>query len=162
MIILGIDPGTATTGFGIVENKDDRLSTIDYGCIRTEAKTPFGLRLNRIYEHLVEIIGRYNPDSIAMEALFFCRNVKTALSVGQAQGAIILAATRAGRPLYEYTPLQIKQAVTGFGRASKDQVQEMVRILLNLPQPPQPDDAADALAAAICHIHLWQFAKGRQ
>ncbi|MDI6792397.1 MAG: crossover junction endodeoxyribonuclease RuvC [bacterium] len=157
MIILGIDPGTATTGFGIVENKDSQLSAIDYGCIQTEAKTPFGRRLNQIYDRLTEIISRYNPGAIAMEGLFFCRNVKTALSVGQAQGVIILAAIRAGQSVYEYTPLQIKQAVTGFGRADKNQVQEMVRILLNLPHLPKPDDAADALAVAICHIHSLQF-----
>ena len=151
MIILGIDPGLATVGYGVIEYKGNRYKTIDYGTIRTDSKTIFPERLKKIYDELSNIIDRYNPVDLAVEELFFNKNVKTAIQVGQARGVEILAAIHKGLEVYEYTPLQVKQAVVGYGRAEKSQVQEMVKILLNLKEIPKPDDAADALAVAICH-----------
>ncbi|NLW41245.1 MAG: crossover junction endodeoxyribonuclease RuvC [Tissierellia bacterium] len=151
MIILGIDPGLATVGYGVIEYKGNRYKTIDYGTIRTDSKTIFPERLKIIYDELSNIIDRYNPVDLAVEELFFNKNVKTAIQVGQARGVEILAAIHKGLEVYEYTPLQVKQAVVGYGRAEKSQVQEMVKILLNLKEIPKPDDAADALAVAICH-----------
>lgn len=151
MIILGIDPGLATVGYGVIEYKGNRYKTIDYGTIRTDSKTIFPERLKIIYDELSNIIDRYNPVDLAVEELFFNKNVKTAIQVGQARGVEILAAIHKGLEVYEYTPLQVKQAVVGYGRAEKSQVQEMVKILLNLKKIPKPDDAADALAVAICH-----------
>lgn len=151
MIILGIDPGLATVGYAVIEYKGNRYKTIDYGTIRTDSKTIFPERLKIIYDELSNIIDRYNPVDLAVEELFFNKNVKTAIQVGQARGVEILAAIHKGLEVYEYTPLQVKQAVVGYGRAEKSQVQEMVKILLNLKEIPKPDDAADALAVAICH-----------
>ena len=157
MLILGIDPGIAIVGYSIVECKGNNLKAIDYGCITTDADMLFPDRLKIVYDKLTEIIEKYNPDDLAIEELFFNKNVKTAMKVGQARGVEILAARNKGINTYEYTPLQIKQAVTGYGRADKNQVQEMVKMLLNLKEKPKPDDVADALAVAICHAHSGTF-----
>ena len=156
MRILGIDPGFAIAGYGVVDYNNLKFTTVDYGVIRTENNISFPKRLQRIYFSVNEIIDRYNPDFISVEELFFNTNVKTAIAVGHARGAILLAAENRGLPIYEYTPLQIKQAVTGYGRADKIQMQQMVKTLLNLNAVPRPDDAADALAAAICHGHSYK------
>lgn len=153
MIILGVDPGLATTGYGLVEHKGNRFKLLDFGAIRTGSDLPFNLRLQTIFRDLSGIIREYNPQVMAVEELFFNRNVKTALMVGQARGVILLAGSEAGLRVFEYTPLQVKQAVVGYGRAKKEQVQEMVRVLLNLREIPSPKDAADALAVCICHGH---------
>lgn len=157
MIIFGVDPGLAIVGYGIIEYSGNRYRAIDYGCIKTEAKTPFTERLKIIYDELSSIIDRYDPDDLAIEELFFNKNAKTALKVGQARGVEILSAVNKGVDVYEYTPLQIKQAVAGYGRADKKQVQEMVKLLLNLQKIPSPDDVADALAVAICHSSCLKF-----
>ncbi len=151
MIILGIDPGVAMVGYSIVECKGNNVKAIDYGCIITKAEEHFPDRIKTIYDRLLEIIDEYQPDDLAIEELFFNKNVKTAIMVGQARGVEILAAVNRGLDIYEYTPLQIKQAVTGYGRADKKQVQQMVKMILNLKETPKPDDVADALAIAICH-----------
>lgn len=151
MIILGIDPGIAIVGYSIVEYKGNKMKAIDYGCIRTESDLMFPQRIKIIYDRLIEIIQKYRPDDLAIEELFFNKNVKTAIKVGQARGVEILAAVNEKLDIYEYTPLQIKQAVVGYGRADKNQVQEMVKMLLNLEKKPKPDDVADALAVALCH-----------
>jgi len=157
MIILGIDPGLAIVGYGLIEYKGSKYEPIDYGCIYTEADLDLPERLQIIYRELSNLIDRYNPDNVAMEELFFNKNVKTAIKVGQARGVEILAAVNKGKSVYEYTPLQIKQSVVGYGRAEKRQVQEMVKLLLNLKEIPKPDDAADALAVAICHSSCLKF-----
>lgn len=151
MIILGIDPGIALVGYSIVEFIGNRYRALEYGCITTDASLSCPERLQIIYRELTDIIEKYKPDDFAIEELFFNKNVKTAITVGQARGVQILAGINSGLPIYEYTPLQIKQAVTGYGRADKRQVQEMVKLLLNLKEIPKPDDAADALAVALCH-----------
>ena len=151
MIILGIDPGTATTGYGLIEEKSGKLALVDYGVIITEPKMTLEQRLERLYDQLGDIIDEYNPDEIAVEQLFFSNNVKTAMAVGQARGVILLATQKAGVPMSEYTPNQVKNGICGYGAADKKQVQKMVQMLLNLTELPQPDDAADALAIAICH-----------
>ncbi|MCL5290743.1 MAG: crossover junction endodeoxyribonuclease RuvC [Bacillota bacterium] len=159
MIILGIDPGTAITGFGLVEYLGNRYKPIAYSCLRTGSGLPLDLRLQRIYRGLQEIIARYRPDSMAVEELFFNNNARTALAVGHARGIAMLAGANAGIPVAEYTPLQVKQAVAGYGKADKQQVQFMVKTLLCLQEIPKPDDVADALAIAICHAH-WISAPG--
>ena len=151
MIILGIDPGYAIVGVGVVEYSGNKFRTLDYFAITTEAHTPFEERLKIIYEGICETIEKYKPDFMAVEELFFNNNAKTAIAVGQARGVILLGAVNANVPIYEYTPLQVKQAVAGYGRADKHQVQYMVKLLLKLDKTPKPDDAADALAAALCH-----------
>lgn len=151
MIILGIDPGIAIVGYSVVECKGNKFKAIEYGCIKTKAGVLFPDRIKTIYNRLIEIIDKYQPDDLAIEELFFNKNVKTAIKVGQARGVEILAAVNKGLSIYEYTPLQIKQAVVGYGRADKKQVQEMVKLLLNLKEVPKPDDVADALAVALCH-----------
>jgi crossover junction endodeoxyribonuclease RuvC len=153
MLVLGIDPGTAITGYGLVQGKDDDLTLVAYGAITTSSDWPLPERLQRIYQELTTLIKDQQPTTVAVEELFFSKNVRTALSVGQARGVALLAAANAGLPIHEYTPLQVKQAIAGYGRATKDQVQQMVRMLLALDSVPQPDDAADAIAVAICHIH---------
>jgi crossover junction endodeoxyribonuclease RuvC len=153
MLVLGIDPGTAITGYGLVKGEDDDLTLVAYGAITTSSDWPLPERLQRIYRELTALIEARQPTAVAVEELFFSKNVRTALSVGQARGVALLAAANAGLPIHEYTPLQVKQAITGYGRATKDQVQQMVRMLLALDSVPQPDDAADAIAVAICHIH---------
>lgn len=151
MIILGIDPGIAITGYGIVQCKGNSFKAIDYGIITTEANTPFPKRLKILYDEMNKVIEKFHPEDLAIEELFFNKNVKTAIKVGQARGVEILAGINKGLKIYEYTPLQVKQGVVGYGRADKRQVQEMVKLLLNLKDIPKPDDAADALAVAICH-----------
>jgi crossover junction endodeoxyribonuclease RuvC len=149
-LILGIDPGLATTGYGLVLKERNKLAHIAFGCILTPAKQNFIERLETIHNELEKIIKKYQPQAVAVEALFFCKNVKTALDVSQARGVILLTAIENKLPLYEFTPLEIKQAVTGYGRAEKKQIQKMVKIILDLKEIPEPDDAADALAIAIC------------
>lgn len=154
MLVIGIDPGTATTGYGLIrEISSGELSLVDYGAILTPPDRPMAWRLLQLYRSLKELIDLHHPDSGAVEKLFFARNVRSALSVGQARGIALLALAQADIPLAEYTPLEIKQAVAGYGNAEKFQVQQMVRALLGLIDVPQPDDAADALAIAICHLH---------
>ncbi len=153
MIILGIDPGYAITGFGVIRYENKTLRPIDFGVVKTEAGTPFPDRLLAIDQALSELVRLYQPDCFAVEELFFSRNTTTAIGTAQARGVAVVAAARAGLPVYEYTPIQVKAAITGYGRAEKRQIQEMVRVLLNLRTMPKPDDAADALAVAICHAH---------
>lgn len=157
MIILGIDPGIAIVGYGVIECIGNRLKVLDYGTILTESNQFFPDRIKKIYDNLLEIIDRHNPEDLAVEELFFNKNVKTAIKVGQARGVEILAGVNRGLKVYEYTPLQIKQGIVGYGRAEKHQVQEMVKVLLNLKDIPKPDDAADALAVAICHASSLKF-----
>ena len=158
MLAIGIDPGTAITGYGLVrENDDGSLTVVDYGAILTEADQPMPKRLVSLHEQLNDILLLHHPDSGAVEKLFFARNVRSALSVGQARGVVLLALERAGVTLAEYTPLEVKQSVVGYGGADKNQVQQMVKALLALDAVPQPDDAADALAIAICHLHSTRF-----
>jgi crossover junction endodeoxyribonuclease RuvC len=151
-LVLGIDPGTAITGYGLVRGEREALSLVEYGTITTPAGEPLAARLVMLYQRLLELIAQQHPDAVAVEELFFAQNTRTALAVGQARGVVLLAAANAGLPVHEYTPLQVKQSLTGYGRAKKAQVQRMVRWLLHLEQIPQPDDAADALAVAICHL----------
>jgi len=152
MIILGIDPGTARIGFGIIQ-KNNKLKLIDYGCIETSKNLKTPQRLIKLEKQLQEVIKKYKPKMVAVEDLFFFKNLKTAITVSQARGVILLTAAKLNVPISEYTPLQIKQAVTSYGRAEKRQVQRMVKMILNLKKIPKPDDAADALAAAICCAH---------
>jgi len=154
MLAIGIDPGTAITGYGVLrEEPDGSLSVIDYGVIETSPNEAMPQRLVQLYQKLKKIIDLHKPHSGAVEKLFFARNVRTALSVGQARGVALLALAEAGVELSEYSPNEVKQAVTGYGGADKHQVQSMVQALLGLDRIPQPDDAADALAVAICHLH---------
>lgn len=153
MRILGIDPGVAIVGFGFVDKIGSRLVPVQYGSVQTEANSDPSLRLKQIYEAIGQLIDKYKPDAVAIEKLFFNRNVTTAIAVGQARGVLMLAAVQRDLPLGEYTPLQVKQAVVGYGRAEKHQVQDMVKMMLNLKSVPKPDDVADALAIAICHAH---------
>ncbi len=154
MAVIGLDPGSAITGFGIIEeNADHSLKVIDFGVLRTGADMPAADRLKSLYEQLNRILALHKPDGGAVENLFFQRNVRTAFSVGQARGVLLLALAQAGIPVAEYNPVEVKQAVAGYGKADKQQVQQMVKMLLDLKEIPRPDDAADALAVAICHIH---------
>lgn len=153
MLILGIDPGTAIMGYGLIEKIGNRLRPITYASWRTPAHTPMPERLLTLYQAMRTFIEDYRPEQVAVEELFFNRNTTTAISVGQARGVVLLAAAQAAIPVYEYTPLQVKQAVVGYGSADKKQVQQMVRALLALNEIPKPDDTADALAIAICHAH---------
>ena len=152
MIVLGIDPCYALMGWGVIEANNGRMKLLGYGCIETHAGTPMQHRLRTLLLGIRDLVNIYHPDDVAFEELFFARNVTTALMVGAARGAAIIAATEYTENLYEYTPMQIKQAVTGYGKADKKQIQQMVKLLLNLPEPPKPDDAADAIACAITHI----------
>ena len=153
MIVLGIDPGYAIVGCGVVEHKDNKFRMIEYGAITTEAHSPFNERLEKIFREADALIKKYPFDAVAMEKLFFNTNQKTAIDVAQARGVLVLAAQLNKVPVFEYTPLQVKQSVVGYGRPEKMHVQEMTRIMLNLEKIPKPDDAADALAMAICHCH---------
>ena len=154
MLVIGIDPGTASTGYGLVREDEDRnLSVVDFGVILTPANLSMPERLLELFHRLQEILLLHRPQSGAVEKLFFQRNVSTALSVGQGRGIALLALAEVGLPVAEYTPLEVKLAVTGYGKADKNQIQQMVRTLLALPEAPYPDDAADALAVAICHAH---------
>ena len=153
MIIMGLDPGLAIVGYGVIEYRAPRFRTLAYGAVTTPAHTPVPDRLELIFNDLSSLIDMYRPDDIAVEELFFNTNVTTGIGVAEARGVILLAAAQAGLPIYEYTPMQVKQAVTGYGKAVKKQVQEMTRILLHLPAIPKPDDTADALAMAITFCH---------
>jgi len=153
LIILAIDPGIAITGFGIIESNAGITSYKDFGSINTAAGLAPAQRLNIIFREITELIDKHKPDEMAVEKLFFNANVNTAMSVGQAKGVIMLAAARRNLSVFEYTPLQVKQAVAGYGRAEKRQIQQMVKMILKLSEIPKPDDAADALALAICHAN---------
>lgn len=153
MRVLGIDPGTATTGYGVVEEVSGDLKALAFGVIRTTADQPLPVRLQSIYREVKALAIKWKPSAAAVEELFFSSNVRTAMSVGQARGVALLALADAGFPVAEYAPLTVKQAVTGYGDADKAQMQEMVRLLLGMAEVPRPDDAADALAIAICHTH---------
>lgn len=155
MRILGIDPGLAIVGFGLIDKVGSKVTPVQYGSIQTEAHTPEEERLQLIYEGMLQLIDKYGPEAVAFEKLFFNRNVTTAMSVSQARGVLILAAVQRGLPIAEYTPMQVKQAIVGYGKAEKKQVQEMVRMFLKLQSVPKPDDVADALAVAICHAHSY-------
>jgi len=153
MLVLGIDPGLATTGYGLVHKTQDGLQAVAYGVVTTPAKQPLPDRLQQLYRELSALIKDHRPDESAVEELFFSRNARTAMIVGQARGVVLLALADANLAVAEYTPLAIKQAISGFGGADKRQIQTMVKMLLNLEHIPRPDDAADALAVAVCHIH---------
>ncbi|MGD2058515.1 MAG: crossover junction endodeoxyribonuclease RuvC [Anaerolineales bacterium] len=154
MLVIGIDPGTALTGFGLVRRSSDAsLELVDYGVIRTSSQQPMPRRLIKLHTELEALLKRYEPNQAAVERLFFQKNVTTAISVGQARGVVLLALANAGLPIEEYTPQDIKIAVTGYGAADKGQMQRMVKMLLTMQVLPTPDDAADALAVAICHAH---------
>jgi len=157
MRILGIDPGSLVTGFGVVEQQGQHLRALAWGVIRTSAKQALPERLKRIYAGLVDPLDRWHPDAVSVERVFFAENAKTALTLGHARGVALLATAHADLPLVEYSALEIKMAVVGYGRAAKSQVQQMVKHLLQLDAEPQPLDASDALAAAICHIHTNGF-----
>ncbi len=157
-LVLGIDPGTATTGFGLVRDReDDSLEAAAFGTLQTPAGIPAHQRLALLYHQLTDLLLLHRPDSCAVEKLFFQRNISTATAVGQARGVVMLAIAEAGLDVFEYTPNEVKQAVAGYGNAGKKQVQEMVRVLLGLPDIPRPNDAADALAIAITHLHTRRF-----
>jgi len=160
MRVLGIDPGTVATGYGLVERRGDTLHALTFGAITTQAGLPFAQRLLRIYRELRTLLTRTRPDCAAVEAVFFARNVQSALRLGQARGVALLALAEEAIEIHEYSALEVKQAVTSYGRAGKAQVQEMVRLLLGLAEAPSPIDAADALAVAICHHHASRL-KGR-
>jgi crossover junction endodeoxyribonuclease RuvC len=159
MRVFGIDPGSLVTGFGVIEEETNRLRALAWGVVRTSAKQPLPERLKRIYEGLAEPLRTWQPDAVSVERVFFAENPKTALTLGHARGVALLSVAHANLPLVEYSALEIKMAVVGYGRAAKSQVQQMVQHLLRLEGLPQPADAADALAAAICHAHtqgLWR------
>lgn len=158
MRVLGIDPGIAITGYGVVREVQGDLETLAFGVVRTPSDQPLVQRLQLIYRAVSELAEEWRPTEAAVEELFFSRNVRTAMTVGQARGVALLALANAGLDVAEYTPLAIKQAVTGYGNADKVQMQEMVRLLLRLEEIPRPDDAADALAVAICHLHSARLA----
>jgi len=151
--VIGIDPGTAITGWGVVEGDDAALTVVAYGVITTKSTTPLPQRLQTIYWELSDLIATWQPLSAGLEELFFSKNAKTALAVGHGRGVAMLALANANLPIAEYKPLVVKQAITGYGGADKLQMQQMVKLLLNLEEIPRPDDAADALAVAICHLH---------
>lgn len=153
MIILGIDPGYAITGYALIDYTDNKFKVLDYGMIKTKAKSYFPNRLLVIKQSLEQLIEHYQPEVMAIEELFFSRNTTTAIGTAQARGVAVVTAASAGIPVFEYTPKQVKLAVTGYGLAEKAQVQEMVKILLKLKTIPKPDDVADAIAIAICHAH---------
>jgi crossover junction endodeoxyribonuclease RuvC len=153
VIILGIDPGIAIVGWGVVDYRGNQFKTLGYGSITTPKEESTEMRLSRIYDDMNAILERYKPEAMAVEELFFNTNQTTAIRVAEARGVILLAAQRAGVPIFEYTPLQVKQSVVGYGRAEKKQVITMVTMMLGLPKPPKPDDTADALAVAVTHAH---------
>lgn len=152
MKILGIDPGTVTMGYGVIERAGDEIALVDCGALSCAARSPIGERLSYLYGRLLEVISRYQPDAVAIEQPFMAKNVKAALAVGRAQAVAILAAANRKIAIYEYTPAEVKQRVADYGASSKEQIQEMVRLQLGLSEVPQPSDAADALAVAICHL----------
>jgi crossover junction endodeoxyribonuclease RuvC len=154
MIVIGIDPGLATVGFGVIRNEKSVITPVSYGCIKTSAEKQTPQRLMEIYTEVIALFEKYSPEAVAVERLFFNENVTNAMSVSEARGVIVLAAQQKHIPVFEYTPLQVKQAITGSGRADKKQMQEMIKRLLNLKEIPKPDDAADGLSIALCHINI--------
>lgn len=153
MRILGIDPGTVAMGYGVIEGSGDETTLVSYGVLDCSLRSPIGERLSFLYHELGKIISRYQPEVVAIEQPFVARNVRATLAIGKAQAVAILAAANRGIPSYEYTPAQIKQRVADYGASSKEQIQEMVKLQLGLAEVPQPPDAADALAVALCHLH---------
>lgn len=153
MVILGIDPGYAIVGCGVIDYENNHFRVLEYGAITTPVGMPFGQRLELIYDEATLLMKRHSPQAMSIEKLFYNSNAKTVIDVGQARGVLMLAAQKCGLEVYEYTPLQVKQSVVGYGRAEKKQVQEMTRLILHLSEIPKPDDTADALAMAICHAH---------
>ena len=151
MIIFGIDPGFATTGYGVIEKIGNKYRVLDYGAIITKAGLDFSVRLDIMYKEINEKFKEFSPDCVAMEELFFCKNITTGINVAHGRGVLLLATAQLGKPFFEYTPLQVKQAMTGYGKAEKKQIQYMVTKMLKLSKPPKPDDAADALALALTH-----------
>lgn len=164
MKILGIDPGTVVMGYGVIDAVDDEITLIDYGALTTVKHENIGERLNHLYQGVLEVIRRHRPGAVAVEQPFIAKNVRSAMAIGRAQAIALLAASGQGIPTFEYTPTQIKQRVANYGASSKEQIQEMVRLQLGLAEVPQPNDAADAIAVAICHLretHLSQFISGQ-
>ena len=159
MVILGIDPGYAITGFGVVEYSGNHFKLIEAGAIETKKGVPFPKRIQKIYDDMMLLIDKYKPDAIAVEELFFNTNITTGIQVAHGRGAVVISAAKTDTPIYEYTPLQVKQAVVGYGRADKKQVQMMVKAILNLDKIPKLDDTTDAIAIAICHAHSCKFAE---
>ena len=159
MVILGIDPGLATLGFGVIEYEDGKLRLIDYGTVVSPAKMELPARLEIVYDSMGVLFDRFQPQAVAFEELFFAKNVTTAINVAQARGAAVAALYKKTRALFEYTPPQVKQAVVGYGNADKRQVQNMVKAILHLSEIPKPDDAADAVAIAICHANSSSFSR---
>lgn len=153
MVILGIDPGYATVGYGVIEYNGAHFRTIDYGAVTSPANVPFPRRLEMVYDGICELCKKFKPQAVSVEELFFNTNLKTGIAVSHGRGVILLAVQKCGIPFFEYTPLQVKQSVVGYGRAEKKQVMLMTKTLLGLEKIPKPDDAADALALAICHAH---------
>lgn len=165
MRILGIDPGTRVTGYGVVDSRGEEVAFIDCGALVSDERSPIGERLHYLYLRMGEIIARYRPDAVAVEQPFVARNVRSALAIGRAQAVALLAAAESGVPAREYTPARVKQCVAGYGASGKEQVQEMVRLQLGLRETPHPEDAADALAVALCHLretHLENLLAGRE
>jgi crossover junction endodeoxyribonuclease RuvC len=163
MKVLGIDPGTVVMGYGVIESQDDDATLVCFGALVMPERSPIAERLSYMYRELLKIIQRHRPDAVAVEQPFIAKNVRSALAIGRAQAIALLAAASRGIPAYEYTPAQVKQRVASYGASSKEQVQEMVKLQLNLSEVPQPDDAADALAVAICHVremHLNNLVRG--
>jgi crossover junction endodeoxyribonuclease RuvC len=152
MRVLGIDPGTVVIGYGVIDSDGDRTTLVDYGALSASTRLPVAERLGELYNQLQEIVARYQPDAVAVEQPFVAKNVKSALAIGKAQAVAILVAVNRGIPTFEYTPAQIKRQVANYGTSSKEQVQKMVGLQLGLSEVPQPDDAADALATALCHL----------
>ncbi len=159
MIVLGIDPGLAIVGYGVIEHVGNRYTVLDYGVINTPAKTSYAIRIKMIYDAMQTLLSTYDIDEVAIEELFFNKNTKTAIDVAQARGAIVLSCMNNDLKIFEYTPLQVKQGICGYGRADKKQVQSMVKSLLNLKEIPKPDDAADALAIALGHLSTRRFSE---
>jgi len=154
MRVMGIDPGSTCTGYGIVDENNRQLKVVSWGGIQCSPKQAFPERLKRIYDELMRIMDEFSPDSVAIESLFFATNAQSTLKLGQARGVSLLAAVNSNKPIAEYSPLEVKQSVVGYGRAEKEQVRAMVTALLKLKEKPEPLDASDALAIAICHIHM--------
>ena len=159
MLVMGIDPGFATTGYGIVKYEGNHFTVVKYGAITTKSSDSLSNRLLKLNRELEDLIGIFRPEAVSVEEIFFNKNAKTALTAAQGRGVAILAAAKNGVEVFEYTPLQVKQAVVGYGRAEKRQVQQMIKVILNLTEIPKPDDAADALAVAICHCHSCKLGK---